>query len=234
MSSDGINLDGVNRDLLSDAIIVFMHDFTDSYYIYNNLIFDSFWDWADVTLATLISSGARFYIRPHPNQSSLSKEYLTKFLVRYASVPVLDARIPIRVLAKSGMKCGVTVYGTIANELAYYNIPTLVAGYGQPYMHFDFAIKPRSIDGYIRSLRELGSVCHTNENDFQGDAIRFHASSYTFASREDYLIFSSVWKRLSCASKDNVWARHLPLDAGLIRFSNTDTWRNFLDLASSN
>lgn len=142
---------------LQDTVIVFLHDFYDSPHVYRNMVFSDFWEWACFTIETLQNNGVKFYIKPHPNQIKLSNKVLDDLQYRYLSLKVLSKDISNKQLVDAGMACGVTVYGTIANELAYMGVPTIAAA-RHPHVSFDFcktATNKTDYASYLKNYSEF-------------------------------------------------------------------------------
>lgn len=224
-----------NIDTLRDSFVIFMHDFTDSYHIYNHLLFDSFWDWAITTIKALQSTNSKFFIKPHPNQSQLSKKFFNDLLFIFPKVTILDSEVPTKVIAESKIKCGITVYGSIAYELAFFNIPTLVAGFSQPYEHFDFAFKPKSINEYLDFIKrpDLYQLYKKNSS-FNNQSIKFHAVSNSFSNDQDRIIFLNMWEKLNYSDKSSSLLETSSLDEDLVKFSYSETWSNFTNRIKHN
>lgn len=134
------------------AVVVFMHDFFDSPHIYPNLIFPDFWTWLDCTILTLREAGIPFWVKPHPNQIALSSDAFNEFQVRHTDVRILSAQITNTQLVQAGMLCGVTVYGTVAHELAYLGVPSIACAQ-HPHHAFEFCRTATSLADYVYMLR---------------------------------------------------------------------------------
>jgi hypothetical protein len=137
---------------LKGAVVVFLHDFYDSPHVYPDLVFNDFWDWICLTITTLHESGITFFLKPHPNQIALSDEALSRLQAQYPSLVLLPAGISNVQLAKAGIACGVTVYGTVAHEMAYLGIPTIGCA-RHPHHSFDFCRTAKSRVEYVAMLR---------------------------------------------------------------------------------
>jgi hypothetical protein len=140
---------------LSDAVVVFLHDFYDSPHVYDELVFDDFWTWACFTIDTLQAAGVRCFVKPHPNQVALSGDATRRLLDKYPDLGVLPTRVSNTQLVEAGMRCGVTVYGTVAHELAYFGVPSIACA-RHPHHSFDFCRTARSVEEYAAYLREAG------------------------------------------------------------------------------
>jgi hypothetical protein len=142
---------GVEIPDVRGAVIVFLHDFYDSPHIYHDLVFHDFWDWVTCTIATLTEAGVPFFLKPHPNQVEASGDVINVLRARYPSVPFLPAGATNVQLVEGGMICGVTVYGTVAHELAYLGIPSISCA-RHPHHAFDFCRTARSVPEYVEML----------------------------------------------------------------------------------
>ena len=147
-ASQEITLPGSMRG----AVVVFLHDFYDSPHVFPGLIFDDFWQWICFTIDELVKSGVSFYLKPHPNQISLSDGATKELRERYPKVNWLPAGATNIQLAREGIACGVTVYGTVAHELAYLGIPSICCA-RHPHHAFEFSRTARSRNEYSELLR---------------------------------------------------------------------------------
>lgn len=137
---------------LNGAAVVFLHDFYDSPHVYPDLVFDDFWRWICFTIEELQRSGARFFLKPHPNQIALSDEALGQLRQKYPGLDWLPDGISNVQLAEAGIACGVTVYGTVAHELAYLGVPSIGSA-RHPHHTFDFCRTARTRDEYAGMLK---------------------------------------------------------------------------------
>jgi hypothetical protein len=134
------------------AVVVFLHDFYDSPHIYADLVFPDFWDWICFTVETLRAAGIRFLLKPHPNQISLSDAVISELRQKYPDLDLIPAGVTNRQLVHAGMACAVTVYGTVAHEMAYLGVPAIACA-RHPHVAFDFCRTARNRDDYAELLR---------------------------------------------------------------------------------
>jgi hypothetical protein len=137
------------------AAVVFLHDFYDSPHIYHDLVFPDFWTWIECTIATLTEASIPFYLKPHPNQVHLSGEALQVLQAKHPALRLLDSGISNTRLVEAGMACGVTVYGTVAHELAYLGVPSIACA-RHPHHAFDLCRTAKTVDEYRAMLRTPG------------------------------------------------------------------------------
>jgi hypothetical protein len=136
------------------AAVVFLHDFYDSVHLYRWSVFHDFWEWACATIEQLQTSGNPFFIKPHPNQRAESNKELAALRARYPHANFISPDISNRQLAEAGMACAVTVFGTIAAEMAYMGIPSISCG-DNPHVGFDALHLARSKAEYQRLLMDF-------------------------------------------------------------------------------
>jgi hypothetical protein len=135
------------------AVVVFLHDFYDSPHIYADLVFPDFWEWICFTIETLRAAGIRFLLKPHPNQISLSDAVIGELRQRYPDLDLIPAGVTNRQLVDAGMACAVTVYGTVAHEMAYLGVPAIACA-RHPHVAFDFCRTARNRDDYAQLLSD--------------------------------------------------------------------------------
>jgi len=142
---------------VSQSVIIFLHDFYDSPHVYADLVFPDFWTWVCFTIDTLRAAGFKVFVKPHPNQIDLSSEVIQTLCERYPGLALLSVRASNAQLAEAGMRCGVTVYGTVAHELAYLGIPTIACA-RHPHHSFDFCRTARTREEYRQLLLSAGEL----------------------------------------------------------------------------
>ncbi len=145
-----------------NAVVIFLHDFYDSPHIYREMVFPDFWEWVCFTIETLRSANIKCYIKPHPNQIDLSNEVLSKLKQRYPGLSLISSRITNKQLAEAGMSCAVTVYGTVAHEMAFLGVPSIACAH-HPHISFDFCRTAYSRREYAEFLR--GALQHKVDKD---------------------------------------------------------------------
>jgi hypothetical protein len=177
------------------ATVVFLHDFYDSPHVYDRMIFTDFWAWIRCTIEALRRNGRPFFIKPHPNQISLSGDALAQLEREFPGLPMLPVRASNVVLAQRGMLCGVTVYGTVAHELAYLGVPTIACA-RHPHHAFQFCRTARSVEEY-RAFLAAPETLPLPREEMRRQALEFvymnnlHGSLATRELRERFL---DLWK----------------------------------------
>jgi hypothetical protein len=137
--------------------VVFLHDFFDSPHCHRSMLFPDFLDWIRYTLGVIEEYRLPIAVKPHPNQLAESREVVAKLQEEFPSICWLPSNLSNRVIFDSGIRCGISVYGTILHELAFHGIAAIAAG-DHPHSAFDIAITPNTIEKYRQCLihfREL-------------------------------------------------------------------------------
>lgn len=131
--------------------VIFMHDFYDSPHIYPRVLFPDFWQWICFTIDFLLKEDIPFVVKSHPNQIALGEKDLDMLKKLYPSVCFIDPKITNLQLVDAGMTCAITVYGTVAAEMAYLGVPTIGCS-ESTYHRFDFCRNAFSYDEYCELL----------------------------------------------------------------------------------
>jgi hypothetical protein len=138
-------------------VVVFLHCFFDSPHIYKDMLFNDFHEWLEFTLEVASRSNYDCYVKPHPNGLDGNEEIVDYFIKKYGKISFIDKNVSNRQLINEGFNLGVTLYGTIAHELAYHDIPVLAAG-DNPHACYSFCYKAKSIMDYEEKLGAPSSV----------------------------------------------------------------------------
>lgn len=180
---------------LNGAVVIFLHDFYDSPHIYPDLVFQDFWRWVCFTIDVLQKTNTRFFLKPHPNQITLSDEALCRLRQRYSNLQWLPAGTSNVQLALAGIACGVTVYGTVAHELAYLGVPSIACA-RHPHYTFDFCRTAHTREEYESILKTYNDFSSPKE-EMRRQALAFYymhnlyGDADTLALRSAFLAF---WK----------------------------------------
>ena len=170
-SAYGIAQTNLESDL-NGAVVIFLHDFYDSPHVYPELVFHDFWRWICFTVEVLQKSGVTFFLKPHPNQITLSDEALVRLREYYPDLNWLPGEVSNVQLARAGIACGVTVYGTVAHELAYLGVPSIGCA-RHPHYTFDFCRTARTRDEYEDMLKTYATLPVPKE-EMQRQALTFY------------------------------------------------------------
>lgn len=192
---------------LDGAVVVFLHDFYDSPHIYPELVFHDFWRWICLTVEVLQQLGATFFLKPHPNQIALSDQALGRLREKYPNLKWLPAGASNVQLARAGIACGVTVYGTVAHELAYLGVPSIGCA-RHPHYTFDFCRTARTRHEYEDLLKTYWENPLPKE-EMQRQALAFYYMHNLYGAgdeRELQQVFVAFWRACNVgeATEDGV------------------------------
>lgn len=177
-ASNALVPEGLNR-----AVVIFLHDFYDSPHVYPTLVFCDFWRWICFTIETLQRTGISFYLKPHPNQIALSDTALAELRKKYPNLNWLPSGVTNVQLANAGIICGITVYGTVAHELAYLGVPSI--GCAQhPHHTFDFCRTARTKEEY-QAFLESPTALPVEKSEMQRQALAFYYMHNLYGSAEE-------------------------------------------------
>lgn len=186
---------------LKGGVVIFLHDFYDSPHIYADLVFDDFWEWICFTVETLSKNGASFFLKPHPNQIALSNAALSDLRSKYPLLNWLPAGVTNVQLAEAGIACGVTVYGTVAHELAFLGVPSLCSA-RHPHHTFDFCRTARTREQYKTFLDKPCDMPLPVE-EMKRQALAFYYMHNLYGSAEELEfreIYVNFWRKCNMES----------------------------------
>jgi hypothetical protein len=181
------------------AAVIFLHDFYDSPHVYRDMVFPDFWEWICFTIETLQSAAQPFFIKPHPNQIRLSDGALGELRQRYPEVRMISSEITNKQLAEAGMACAITVYGTVAHEVAFLGVPTIACGHN-PHISFDFCKTAKNRQEYADALRSCTSF-RIESGKLRQQSLAFYYMHNLNMGEDDKALMSVCAEyRAACAS----------------------------------
>lgn len=146
-------------------VLISTHDFFDAVHYYGKGIFSDFYEWINFLL--LISKNTNFdwYIKNHPKYSGrfrkyqpLSDDIINNMIKNHKNVTLLPNNISNKQLISEGIGAVLTVYGTVASEFPYFNIPVVNATKYNPHCNYSFSISPTSKKEYIKIIKNLDKI----------------------------------------------------------------------------
>ena len=146
---------------VKNAVVIFLHDFFDSPHVYESMVFSDFIEWLTFTVEYLEKNSILYYVKSHPASNDDVKKILTEYKKKYNNFNILSNKITNKQLISNGIALGVTVYGTVAHELAYMGVPALTCGNG-PHSGFDFCYEATTKDEYKSFLKKYNKLRYSN------------------------------------------------------------------------
>ena len=123
--------------------VVFLGDFFDSQHIYRKMVFNDLYEWLIFTIDLVLINNLNVGFKSHPNQLEGSKKIIKKIKKTYPNLIWIDAEVSNNDIFKSGIKFGVSVYGSVLQELAYNNILPISCA-ENPTSSFDFVFEAKT------------------------------------------------------------------------------------------
>jgi hypothetical protein len=172
MKNSAYEVRSTNVPDVGGAAVIFLHDFFDSPHCYRWMIFHDFWEWANVTIATLEEAGLPFFVKPHPNQVVASATHIEVLKQNHPQLRMIPPEVTNKQLADAGMRCAITVHGTIASEAAFLGVPSISCG-DNPHIGFEFTRTARSREEYRDFLFGFQNY-HPSVDDLRRQACIFY------------------------------------------------------------
>jgi hypothetical protein len=218
---------------VKDTVVVFLHDFYDSPHVYGDMVFADFWEWICFTIETLTLARIPFFVKPHPNQITLSEGVIKDLLQRYPDLAMIPQNVTNRQLVNAGIVCAVTVYGTVAHEMAYLGVPSITCA-KHPHVSFDFCKTTTNKQEYAEALRESVRIgFDSDRNMMHRQALEFYyMHNLNLNNAEQVLRDWSVNFRYICAEeKEDDYAgkrKAKSIDECLNVISELDAFKDYI------
>jgi hypothetical protein len=177
--------------------VMFLHDFFDSPHIYDGMLFNDFYEWTIFTLDLIKEYNLKIAIKPHPNQVKESIEVINNLKKQYSNLFWIEPNVSNLSILNSNIKFGISLYGTVLHELAYFGKFAISAG-NNPHYAFDFIYKPKDIFEYKNLI--LNQFETSNIVDQKKDVAIFYYMhnvykkedlKYDFMDLENYNVFNT-------------------------------------------
>ena len=112
---------------------------------------------------------------------------------------MLSPKITNRQLADAGIQAGITVYGTIAHELAYMGIPILTCG-NNPHSSYSFCFEAIDEHEYISYIESIYTLKYNDLNDIKKEVLSFYYMHNLNITKDDE-IFNDLVNNLRTVCK---------------------------------
>lgn len=159
-----------------DDVVVFLHDFYDSPHAYDNFFFSDFWEWTTFVFSHLQKNGISFCVKPHPNQIKESGLVIDKLTQLYPDLSIIDPKTSNSVIFASQISCGITAYGSVAHELAYFGIPSISCAMN-PHFSFDFTSCAATAEEYSELIARAAEL-KINQEQARHEVAMFYFMHY--------------------------------------------------------
>jgi hypothetical protein len=141
---------------IKPKVVIFLHDFLDSPLSFGKVLFNDFYEWTNETLNFLRKNNLNkeVFIKPHPNSIKESWKVEHDLKLKYSEFTWLKKDISNKHIFNLKPLFGLSVYGTVLQEMSYYNIPSICCG-DNPTMSYNFVYYPKNKARYFK-LIQLG------------------------------------------------------------------------------
>jgi hypothetical protein len=168
---------------VKDMPVIFLHNFFDSIHCYRWITFPDFWTWVCFTIEAFQRSGIPFAVKPHPLQDVESRGVVERLVRKYPNLNWIPAQTNNRLLVEAGMSCAVTLYGTVAAEMAFFGVPSISCG-DNPHIAFDFSNTARTVVEYESLLQNSNSLPRNVAELKQESCIFYYMHNLNFSDQE--------------------------------------------------
>ena len=149
----------IQNDFLKNKrnVVIYIHDFYDSSHTNRCLLFPDLFQFLKSTLDAICNTeGTGYWIKIHPNWTGDCKERAIDLVNSYKShnFKILDESFSNNNIVALNPDLIVTARGTIAMEMAYFEIP-VVALYDNPFINFDFAHTCYDIESFFDIIKGI-------------------------------------------------------------------------------
>ena len=213
-------------------ILIAAHDFIDAPHVFGpgcNL-FSDFCEWIDFLYNLSKETDFEWYIKSHPHQSKKSDQIFEDYIKNKKSLIKIPKHTSHIQIAKEGINCVLTVYGTIGWEYAYFKIPVINASFVNPHMSYDFNLHSKNIDEYKKQILKFDNYKINYNKD---DISKFYfmhnlytRSDWMVESFEEVIATINSYKNLSNLTFYDYWINKNNLNINLEIFNRLS---NFYD-----
>tara|TARA_B100001564_G_scaffold254129_1_gene216172 strand:+ start:2542 stop:3945 length:1404 start_codon:yes stop_codon:yes gene_type:complete len=132
--------------------VVFIGDFTDAQHIYRSLVYNDLYQWFVDTVRIVKKYKLNVGFKPHPNNKPESKKIIIELKKRFPGISWIDPKVSNRSIFNSNIKYGVSAYGTVLSELAYFNKVPICCG-DNPCSNYNFIFEAKNKLDYDKLIK---------------------------------------------------------------------------------
>ena len=148
-------------------IFVFPHCYIDNCYRYRNMVFTDFYEQINFILSFSENENIKFYYKPHPNELDGFQNTHGMFVNKYKNVTLINSNFSNKAIIDLKPDLCITNHGTIAHEMAYFNIPVLNTG-DNPHINYNFSYTAKDkneIAKIIENKIDINSKLKIDKNE---------------------------------------------------------------------
>jgi hypothetical protein len=148
-----------HNDKKNFNILVASHCFSDAPHCYGDIIFYDFYEWLDylgkISNDKKINKKYKWFIKIHPSLYDKNIKHINLILKKYPKFKLLRKHDTHNYLINDiGIDAVLTVFGSVAHEYAFFNIPVVCAG-RNPHEGYNFSITAKSKNDYKKIIYNL-------------------------------------------------------------------------------
>ena len=175
-------------------VMIATHCFSDSPHTNGSHLFPDFMEWLEWLARYSETTEYDWYIKAHPAFFPSDVVILDEFCSRNPHIKFLSSAYSNRELVSQGINVVLTVYGTIAFEMAYLGALVVNASEFAPHSNYNFSLSPRSITDYKKTLDNLELLVKSFPIDRQ-EIIHFYDLHHL--RRNYYWLFETSFHEIS-------------------------------------
>ena len=157
--------------------LVALHDFSDSPHFFGICLFPDFYEWLKAIGEFSLENDVVFLVKQHPNSLFNQVEAIMRVIEEYPKLILLDSNVSNYELGQMHLNGCLTVYGTIAHEMAYMGVPVVNACLNNPHASYSFCYSPRSVAEWHEIVKELAKTKRQVEST---EVLEYYAMNYLY------------------------------------------------------
>jgi hypothetical protein len=176
------------------VVLVALHQFTDSPHALGNQVFPDFFEWAKFVAEVAMRTNYKWLIKPHPfspNDVKVAQDLFSDS----SRFSIIDAQTSNAQLARVGLAAVLTVFGSIAVEMAYMGVTPITSALACSYKDFGFA---RNAQSRHELEKLIFDIPNSRFRPNQEDVLRFVIVDNFLNPRNKFL--RSYWDSLRAAN----------------------------------
>jgi hypothetical protein len=182
-----------NRVILKSKkikILVAAHCFYDSPHVYGKMFFHDFHDWLDYLGKLSLNTDYDWYIKSHKNYFPKSRIEIENFSRKYKKFKLLPAEVSHHQIIEEKIDLALSCYGTIGWEYPFLGVPVLLSSINNPYVNYNFNIKPKNFSEYDKILKSLDKQFLQKEKNKinKKEIYEYYFMNYIYGKKTSWLL----------------------------------------------
>tara|TARA_B100000925_G_scaffold286084_2_gene263279 strand:- start:260 stop:847 length:588 start_codon:yes stop_codon:yes gene_type:complete len=131
------------------------------------MVFTDFYEQINFILSFSENENIKFYYKPHPNELDGFQNTHGMFVNKYKNVTLINSNFSNKAIIDLKPDLCITNHGTIAHEMAYFNIPVLNTG-DNPHINYNFSYTAKDkneIAKIIENKIDINSKLKIDKNE---------------------------------------------------------------------